>query len=164
MTGSRELDRRAASSALGVARLATLLVAAIAAGCAGAPKPRDVCFEMRASPNLNTYSGQAHVVVVDLHPLETSGGFEQLAAGDLISGAKPAGASGAPIQMTIAPGEQREVTETFPPDTKWIGLVADYYRAPGAAEGTRKLVAPARCGRLGKTVVVLSPNDLLLEE
>jgi type VI secretion system VasD/TssJ family lipoprotein len=123
-----------------------------------------VCLELRASPNLNSYSNQAHVVVVDLHPLETPGGFEQLSAGDLIGGAKPAGAAGAPIQMTIAPGEQREVRETFPANTKWIGLVADYYRAPGAAEGTRKVVAPARCGRLGSNVVVLSPNDLLLEE
>jgi len=133
-------------------------------GCAGGSKPRDVCFEMRASPNLNTYSSQAHVVVVDLHPLETPGGFEQLSSSDLINGAKPPGATGAPIQMTIAPGEQRPIKETFPADTQWIGFVADYYRAPGAPEGTRKLVAEARCGRLGTTVVVLSPTDLLLQK
>lgn len=158
----------AASTRVVAGRWAAIALAcAVAAGplgCARASKPRDVCLELRASPNLSTYAGQAHVVVVDLHPLETPGGFEQLSASDLIGGAKPAGAAGAPIQMTVAPGEQREVNETFPANTKWIGVVADYYRAPGAPEGTRKLVAPARCGRLGSTAVVLSPNDLLLED
>jgi len=160
--------RRAASTRVAAGWWAAVALALLAAagspGCGRAGKPRDVCFELRASPNLSTYSGQAHVVVVDLHPLETSGGFEQLSASDLIGGAKPAGAAGAAIQLTVAPGEQREVNETFPANTKWIGVVADYYRAPGAPEGTRKLVAPARCGRLGSTVVVLSPNDLLLED
>jgi type VI secretion system VasD/TssJ family lipoprotein len=144
--------------------IGSVALLAVALGCARPSKPQDVCFQMRASPNLNTYASQAHVVVVDLHPLETPGGFEQLSATDLIGGAKPAGASGASIQMTVAPGEERAIEETFPANTQWIGLVADYYRAPGAAEGTRKLVAPARCGRFGSTVVVLSPTDLLLEE
>ena len=141
-----------------------LLSIGLVVGCGRPAKPQDVCFEIHASPNLNTYSSQPHVVVLDLHPLETPGGFQQLSATDLIGGAKPPGAAGAPIQMTIAPGEQRQIRETFPAGTKWIGLVADYYRAPGAAEGKIKLVAEARCGHLGTTVVVLSPNDLLLEE
>jgi type VI secretion system VasD/TssJ family lipoprotein len=147
-----------------VAALVALAPFVAALACARPAQPHDVCFEVRASQNLNTYGGQPHVVVVDLHPLETSGGFDQLSAGDLINGAKPSGQTGTPIQMTIAPGEQREVRETFPANTKWIGVVADYYRAPGAADGTRKLVAPASCGRRGSTVVVLSPSDLLLEK
>ena len=155
--------RRVRERLVGPAALGLLSIALVV-GCGRPSKPQDVCFEIHASPNLNTYSAQPHVVVLDLHPLETPGGFQQLSATDLIGGAKPAGAAGAPIQMTIAPGEKREIRETFPAGTKWIGLVADYYRAPGSAEGTIKLVTEARCGRLGTTVVVLSPSDLLLEE
>ena len=88
------------------ASIAAIAVATLALGCGRASNPRDVCLELRASPNLNSYSNQAHVVVLDLHPLETPGGFEQLSASDLIGGAKPPGAAGMPIQMTVAPGDQ----------------------------------------------------------
>jgi type VI secretion system VasD/TssJ family lipoprotein len=144
-------------------RLAALAVLAPLA-CGRPSAPQDVCLEVRASPNLNTYDGQPHVVVLNLYPLETPGGFQQLSSGDLMGGEKPAGAAGAPLQLTIAPGEQHPVRETFPANTKDIGIVADYYRAPGAPEGTRKLVVPAQCGRFGKTLVVLSPSDLVVEK
>jgi type VI secretion system VasD/TssJ family lipoprotein len=137
----------------------TLLLAA----CASSPSPRDACLLVRASGSLNTYDGQPHVVVLQLYPLGTSGGFEQLSASDLLRGTQPAGAAGPPLQVTIAPGEAREVRETFPAGTNHLGLLADYYREPGAGEGTRKAVVAAGCGRFGRVEVVLSPSDLLVE-
>jgi hypothetical protein len=42
--------------------------------------------------------------------------------------------------------------------------VADYYRAAGDEEGTRRVVVPAKCGMFSETKVTLSPHDVLVEE
>lgn len=118
---------------------------------------------MRASPNLNSYDGQAHVVALHLFPLETVLGFEEAQAADLLAGVMPPGVTGSPLQLTVGPGEERGVEETLPPSARQLGIVADYYRASGDPPGTRKAVVPARCGLFRTPTVVLSPRDLLVE-
>ena len=135
----------------------------LAAGCgAKMPKPRNVCLQVLASPNLNLYDGQAHAVTVYLYPLISPLGFEQARVEDLLEGASPPGVAGPPVAISVGPGEQREFREAFPPSAAYMGIVVDYYRAPGDAEGTRRAVVPATCGRFSSQTITLSPQDLFL--
>lgn len=113
------------------------------------------CFALRASPRLNFFDGQPHVVRLSLLPLESRTGFDQSDEVGLISGEPPNGAMGKPITMRIAPGEERRVNETLPKGARFIGIVADYYRAPGGEAGRRKLVIPVACSGGGNVVGLL---------
>lgn len=124
---------------------------------------RDVCLTIRSGPDLNRYDGQAHVVALYFFPLETSAGFRQTPVEDLLAGNRPPGALAEPISLTVGPREARDWTEPFPALANEIGVVADFYRAPGDPEGTRKQVVPADCGRLGRPTLLLATSDLLLE-
>jgi hypothetical protein len=42
-----------------------------------------------------------------------------------------------------------------------MGIVADYYRGPGDAEGTRRAIVSAKCGWFAPAIT-LSPTDLLV--
>lgn len=135
----------------------------LAAGCgAKMPKPRNVCLQVLASPNLNLYDGQAHAVTVYLYPLISPLGFEQARVEDLLEGASPPGVAGPPVAISVGPGEQREFREAFPQTAAYMGIVVDYYRAPGDAEGTRRAVVPATCGLFSSQAITLSPQDLLV--
>ena len=120
------------------------------------------CLKLDASPSLNLYNGQPHVAVLYLYPLENRLGFEQMPVTDLLSGATPAGLLGSRLQLTVTPGEQRDVNETLPRGANQLGLVADFYRAPGEDEGIRKAIVDARCG-LRTPSLVLSQRDLLVQ-
>lgn len=134
-----------------------------AAGCAGGPpKPREVCIEYAASPNLNIHDGQPHVVTVYLFPLASTAGFEQASVGELLGGATPPGVVSSPVHFPVSPGAQGEFEDLFPASAVQVGVVADYYRAPGDPEGTRRQVVPAKCGFFPPKLV-LAPSDLLLD-
>jgi type VI secretion system VasD/TssJ family lipoprotein len=142
--------------------LALALGLAVACGGAKMPKPREVCLQVQASPNLNLYDGQAHAVTVYLYPLISPLGFEQASVQDLLEGATPPGVAGPPVPITVGPGEQREFQEAFPQTAAYMGIVVDYYRAPGDPEGTRRAVVPAACGLFSSQSITLSPQDLLV--
>ena len=72
---------------------------------------------------------------------------------------QPVKLHGDPVIFTVSPGEKRIFFEALPPETNLVGVLADYYRAPGDPEGTRLQVVPARCG-LRKPALVLSPKDM----
>ena len=147
----------------------TLLVLAVGAlalglaGCSSTPKPVEACLRVDASPHLNLYDGQPHVVTLYLFPLSSSVGFEQTSVDDLLGGATPPGVEGAPVHLSIAPGELKKTFEdSFPPATTQLGLVADYYRSPVDPEGSRVQIVPARCG-WRKPKLRLSARDLYRE-
>jgi type VI secretion system VasD/TssJ family lipoprotein len=121
-----------------------------------------VCFDIRADANLNPYDGQPHVVVLHLFPLETTFGFESAPAGDLLRGQVPSGVVARPLQVTVAPGEERSLKHPLPERTTRIGIVADYYRGPEDPEGSRKADVPL-CGIFGGPTVILFPRDLSVE-
>jgi len=139
-----------------------LVPLALAAATCNGGGARRACLNLQASPSLNIYNGQPHVTVVYLYPLESRLGFEQMNATDLLKGAKPAGLVGSRLQVTLAPGEQRRVDEMLPPTARQLGLVADFYRARGDPEGSRKAIVDPRCGFLRVPKLVLSQTDLLV--
>jgi len=121
------------------------------------------CLDLEVSPRLNYYDGQSHVLVLSLFPLENALGFRQASPGDLLRGDRPPGLIGAPLEITLQPGRDERVEENFPRDTRHLGLVADYYRAPGDPEGARKGIVEADCGWFGDPRAVLGPRDLQVE-
>ena len=129
-------------------------------GGGGAPKPRGACIGVVASPNLNLYDGQAHAVTLYLYPLTGTLGFEQASVQDLLEGHSPPGAAGPPVSLTVGPGEQLEFEEALPPSAVYVGIVADYYRAPGDPEGRRRAVVPAKCSLLSTQRISLLPQEL----
>jgi type VI secretion system VasD/TssJ family lipoprotein len=133
-------------------------------GCSSTPKPVEACLRVNASPNLNLYDGQPHVVTLYLFPLSSTVGFEQTGVGDLLGGATPPGVEGSPVHVLIAPGESKKKFEDFfPSSTTQIGVVADYYRSPVDPEGVRRQIVPARCGWWRKPKLRLSAKDLYRE-
>jgi len=124
---------------------------------------KEVCLELRASPNLNLYDGQPHVVNVYIFPLSSSQGFKKTSVEDLLDDARPPGVVSAPVNITVAPGQEEiEFEDTFPPNTVQLGVLADYYREEGDIRGQRKLVVEARCGRKAPKLL-LSPKDISLD-
>ncbi len=138
-----------------------LAVTLLACGGGGAPEPRRACINVEASPNLNLYDGQAHAVTMYLFPLVGTLGFEQASVSDLLEGATPPGLAGPRVPVTVSPGETRSFEEAFPESAVYMGIVADYYRGPNDAEGSRRAVVPARCGWRAPRIT-LSPQDLLV--
>lgn len=128
-------------------------------GCRSASKPRESCAVFYASERLNLYDGVSHPITVYVYPLSSSSAFEQTPVVELLEGSTPAGAVAPAVPITVAPGEKRSFQETFPAATRQLGILADYYRAPGDPEGTRTQVVPARCG-LRKPKLTLSPKDV----
>ena len=121
-----------------------------------------MCIKYQASPNLNIHDGQPHAVAIYLYPLATSVGFEQAGLQDLLSGDNPPGVVSSAVHFPVSPGETGKFQDLFPGTTAQIGVVADYYRAPGDPEGTRRHVIPAKCGWFPPKLV-LAPTDLLLD-
>lgn len=139
---------------------AALGMLALLPACASSNKPVEACVIFSASSNLNLYDGQPHALTVYLYPLASSQGFQQANVDDLLGGATPPGVLAPPSPITIAPGEEkRSFEDLFPSQTTEVGVVADYYRAPGDPEGTRTQVVPARCG-MRKPKLALSAKDI----
>ncbi len=144
-----------------VAALATGLVL----GCGGAPDPVGFCVDIQGVRDLNSHDGQPHVVVLYLYALASSPGFRQLTADDLLAGARPTGMlEDEPRTLTVGPGQILAHADTLPPETREVGIVADYYRAPGGGAGERKAVLPADCGTFFKSSLVLASSRLVLDE
>lgn len=130
-----------------------------ALGCASRSKPRKVCVKLEASERLNLYDSISHPITVYVYPLSSSSAFEQTSVGELLEGVTPQGVVAPPVPITLAPGEERMFQEMFPAETRQLGVLADYYRAPGDPDGTRTQVLPARCG-MRKPALTLSPRDV----
>lgn len=129
------------------------------AGCSTRSKPRKVCVKLEASERLNLYDSISHPITVYVYPLSSSSAFEQTTVAELLEGFTPPGVVAPPVPITLAPGERRLFRETFPAETRQLGVLADYYRAPGDPDGTRTQVLPARCG-MRKPALTLSPRDV----
>lgn len=115
--------------------------------CSSRPKPKEACLRLNAAANLNYHDNQAHTLTLLVYPLSSTVGFEQTAVEEMLDGATPPGVEGAPTQVAIKPGEEdRHFEELFPAETIFLGVIANYYRAPGDPEGRRTQVVPARCG------------------
>jgi type VI secretion system VasD/TssJ family lipoprotein len=136
-----------------------LLAQGVGLGCASTPKPRKSCLSFDASEELNFYDGVPHPVTVYVYALSTPEGFEGALPDDLLVGTKPAGALQPPVPITVQPGEHHSVQQLFPADTHQLGLLADFYRAPGDPLGTLTQVVPARCG-LRRPKLLLSRSDI----
>jgi type VI secretion system VasD/TssJ family lipoprotein len=126
------------------------------------PTTPRLCLRVEASPRLNFFSGQPHVVRLVLYPLESSLAFEQMDPDVLLRGEQPAGVVGAAIQVKLVPGETRELGDPLPASVRTIGVVADFYRAPGAKEGRRTATVAVNCAQ-GSTRVPLGENGIELE-
>ena len=141
------------------AAIAAVCMSLTLSACAGTPKPAEVCLELEASENLNRFDGQPHVVVLLFFPLQNVSAFNQTDPVDLLNGVQPPGSTGDAWEVTLLPGETRNLEEKLPADTGFVGLVADFYRGPS------RTVVEASCGSLGLggTKIVLSSNDLQVE-
>lgn len=141
--------------------VAAVLCVFVCQSCSSTPKPVEACLDVQASPSLNLYDGNPHAVTLYLYPLKSALGFRQMAVDDLLEGASIPNGEGIRVPISISPGEARSLTETYSPATQFVGVVVDYYRAPGDPEGTRKLIVEARCGR-GRPSLMLSPRNALV--
>ena len=139
-----------------------VLLAIAGFGCAGAPTPIRACLSVEGSADLNLYEGQPHAVTLYLFPLIGTLGFEQASVPDLLEGLTPAGSAGPPVSITVGPGEAREFEEALPPSAAYIGIVADYYRAPGDPEGRRRAVVPAKCSMFSTQRISLLSEELVV--
>jgi type VI secretion system VasD/TssJ family lipoprotein len=117
-----------------------------------------ICLDLRASPDLNFFAGQPHVLRLWLYPLDDELGFQQADVEDLLAGRKPAGAGGDPIELRIAPAERRRIDQPLPTGARSIGLVADYYRGPEGEGGARRLVVNGHCH-----TILLSKSEVKLQ-
>jgi len=130
--------------------VAVLLLGACGSGGA----PAEVCLNIEASENLNLFNGDPHVVVVYFYPLQNVMAFRQTDPVDLLDGKRPPGLMGDRFEITVFPGTQREVSESLPRDTQFVGILADFYNGPS------KAVVEAQCGMFGGSTVVLSSSDV----
>lgn len=139
-----------------------ILIAFVAAGlqlsgCASGSKPAEVCISLVASPNLNSFDGQAHVVVAVMYPLQNISAFETTDPADLLNGTKPPGLTGDPWEVTVYPGEIQTLEEKLPRDTVFLGIVADFYNGPS------RTIVEADCATIGTQKIILSSNDVQAE-
>ncbi len=112
-----------------------------------------LCLRVQASPKANFYGGQPHVVRLLILPLTSALAFEQASEDSLLSGAKPQGAAGEPIVARVVPGETRTLVDPVPSNTRSLGVVADYYRAPGSFDRLPQADRPGELlGRLARSV------------
>ena len=125
---------------------------------ADATAPR-MCLEVEASPRLNFFSGQPHVVRIVLYPLESALAFEQASTDALLRGSSPGGLVGSAVQVKVVPGETRQIVDPLPPNVRAIGVVADFYRPPGSRDVPRKTTLDANCDR-GPARLVLGENGI----
>ncbi|MEZ4217991.1 MAG: type VI secretion system lipoprotein TssJ [Myxococcota bacterium] len=141
------------------------LVAAAFAGCAtGGAEPRSACLRLDADADLNLYNEQSHPVTVFVFPLSSSAVFEETPVDDLLAGVEGTGMLSRPAQLALGPGEQgRRFEKLFPGETQHLGVIADYYRAPGDPEGSRRQVVPARCSFFFTPRLHLTARDLYLD-
>jgi predicted component of type VI protein secretion system len=123
------------------------------------PTSPRLCLRVQSGPRANFYENRPHVVRLVIFPLTSALGFEQASESSLLAGGRPQGAAGEPIQARIVPGETRKLADALPPNTRTLGVVADYYRSPGAGGGPRKLTLPASCTQ-GEIALYLDEREI----
>ena len=123
------------------------------------PTAPRLCLRVQSGPRANFYENRPHVVRLVIFPLTSTLGFEQASESMLLGGGKPQGAAGDSIQARIVPGETRGLADALPPNTRTLGVVADYYRAPGSAGAPRKLTLTASCAH-GETLLYLDEREI----
>jgi type VI secretion system VasD/TssJ family lipoprotein len=126
-------------------------------GCAGGDDPPEMCLSIEASPNLNLFDGEAHVVVIYFYPLQNVMAFRAADTVALLDGTRPPGLTGDPWETTVFPGEARELREKLPRDTEFLGVVADFYGGPS------RTIVPVECSTFGQTAIVLSSSDVQVQ-
>ena len=160
------LARRVRRVVRTVLACATALVAGALVGCFGlstTATDKKVCLVFEPTETLNLYDGQPHSLTIFIYPLSSAEGFGQARPDDLLGGARPPGVLAPPVPFTVEPGEiERTFQDLVPAETTHLGIIADFYRAPGDPEGIRSRVVPARCG-LFKPTIALSSRDLAPE-
>lgn len=143
---------------LGAGPIVGLLAAVGLLGCGvlggGQPEPPEFCVELAASSNLNQFSGEPHLVVVHFFPLSNRKAFMSADLSALVRGEHGLQTTGDVWEEEMLPGQVKEMRETLPRDTLFIGLVADFFRQPS------RVTIEAECPTLGKPHVVLSASDL----
>lgn len=122
------------------------------------PTTPRLCLRIQSGPRANFYEGRPHVLRLLIYPLSSALGFEQASESMLLGGGQPQGASGEPVQARIVPGETRTLADALPPNTRTLGVVADYYR-PAGSGGSRKLTVPASCAH-GETSLYLDEREI----
>ena len=135
-------------------RGALLLIAALLVSCVSGGSPPEMCLALEASPNLNQFDGTPHVVVVYFYPLQNLMAYRQTDPVELLNGGRPPGMTGDPWETTVLPGAQRDLEEILPQNTRFIGILADFYNGPSQA------VVEADCPMFGKPTIVLTASDV----
>ncbi len=143
-------NARASSTGIAAIALATLLLTS----CASSPSPAEMCLSIEASPNLNQFDGAPHVVVLYFYPLQNLMAYRQTDPIELLEGGRPPGLTGDPWETTILPGAVRDLQEILPQNTRFIGILADFYSGPSQA------VVEADCPMFGKPTIVLTASDV----
>ncbi|MBW2281807.1 MAG: type VI secretion system lipoprotein TssJ [Deltaproteobacteria bacterium] len=149
---SEPRNSRRASALTAAARAAGLAVLLLS--CASSPSPPEVCLTLEASPNLNQFDGSPHVVVVYFYPLQNLMAYRQTDAVELLDGGRPPGMTGDVWEITVMPGATRDLEEVLPQNTRYIGVLADFYSGPSQA------VVEAECPTFGKPTIVLTASDV----
>jgi hypothetical protein len=111
-----------------------------------APAPTSRPANVSASKRLNFYDGQPHIVDLWIFPLSSPLGFEASEVEVLLGGEAPEGALGEPRRQVILPGAKRELELPVPAGARYLGVIADYYRASGRGAGARKATLEVACG------------------
>ena len=146
-----------------VAIVSSAVMALLVLGCVSSGSARKACLSFSAVETLNLYDGQPHRLTVYIYPLSSTEGFMQTGADDLLAGARPPGIVAPPVPITVEPGEsKRHFQALFPLETRYLGVIADYYRVPADPDGNRREVVPARCGILKPKLLLLN-NDILTD-
>jgi len=130
----------------------------------GCHTPGEACLRVRSDVSMNLYEGKPHATDLYLYPLSDSLEFSQISPDELLAGAKPAGMTQSDaVKVTIFPGQSDlEIERQFAEATEELGVLADFYRERGDAEGTRAVVLRARCGRRTPRLY-MSVSDLRVE-
>lgn len=149
---SQERRAKGTRKRMGLAALA--LASLLLTSCASSPSPAEMCLSIEASPNLNQFDGAPHVVVLYFYPLQNLMAYRQTDPVELLNGGRPPGLTGDPWEITILPGAVRELEETLPLNTRFVGILADFYNGPSQA------VVEAACPMFGSQTVVLSASDV----
>ncbi len=139
-------------------------------GCASSGV-REACLKVRADDDLAFYDGQPHVTVLHIWPLSDPLGFEQTTEEGLLSllsdDKRARGQAGERRELPVKPGSRFTRRLSFPGETTTLGLLADFYQAPGVEAGRRKDMVEADCGWLfgwfGVPKLHLTRHDLLVE-
>jgi type VI secretion system protein VasD len=135
-----------------------MLLAALLAACASAPKPpsqpvaRNVALRLNAANRLNLEKhGQSLALVVRIYMLRQRGAFDAAPYAAFLAPDAERAVLGSDLldvrEMTLVPGQRAESLQTLAPDAGFVGVVA-LFHAP-ATRGWRMSVVASDAERNG---------------